>query len=300
MIINKTEVFTGHDGAIYTLERGDHYDFFFSGGSDGILSRWEKHNAQQPEGYSKMNSPIYSIRLMEERSLLLSGTGLGEFYAVDVVTKKLIYAGRLHESGIFDIQYSLYNQKLYTGSAAGEIAMWNLETFGLLKKSQITVGKVRSISISNDEKEIALACGDGTIRILDASTLEEKKNIAAHEKSCNCVCYHPNGRFLISGGRDAHLRIWNSDDYSMYMEIPAHNYAIYSIAFSPDKKHFATASRDKTAKVWDANDFTFLSRIDNEKSAAHSHSVNKVLWLENDELLTAGDDRKIFSFKVQQ
>ena len=123
MIINKTEVFTGHDGAIYTLEKGDHYDFFFSGGSDGILSRWEKHNAQQPEGYSKMNSPIYSIRLMEERQLLFSGTGLGEFYAVDVVSKKLIFAGRLHESGIFDIQYSLYNQKIYTGSAAGEIAM---------------------------------------------------------------------------------------------------------------------------------------------------------------------------------
>lgn len=46
MIINKTEVFTGHDGAIYTLERGDHYDFsfpeaamaFFRDGKNTMLS----------------------------------------------------------------------------------------------------------------------------------------------------------------------------------------------------------------------------------------------------------------------
>ncbi|MBK6398393.1 MAG: WD40 repeat domain-containing protein [Bacteroidetes bacterium] len=299
MIINKSEVFVGHEGAIYTLEKSPDADFFFSGGSDGILSKWEKHNFIQPEAFSKMNSPIYAIRWIKERSLLLSGTGLGEFYAIDVATKKLILASRFHESGIFDIQFSLYNQKIYTGSTAGELAVWDLNTFALIKKIQITAGKVRSIAISNDDSELAIACGDGTIRILNATDLSEKKSIPAHEKSCNCVCYHPDKKYLISGGRDAHLRIWNTDDYSMFMEIPAHNYAIYSIAFSPDNKYFATASRDKTAKIWNSNDFLFEHRIDREQSNAHSHSVNKVLWLENDELLTAGDDRRVMLFTIE-
>ena len=177
MIIEKLESFEGHEGAIYTLEKSPIADFFFSGGSDGILSKWEKHNFLQPEAFSKMNSPIYSIRLIRERSLLLSGTGLGEFYALDVETKKLIHASRFHESAIFDIQFSLYNQKIYTGSSAGEIAMWDLNTFTLLEKLQITNGKVRSIAISNDDTELALACGDGTIRILNANDLSEKKSM---------------------------------------------------------------------------------------------------------------------------
>lgn len=300
MIINKEEVFKGHEGSVYSLELGDDANHFFSGGSDGILSRWEIHNAHAPEGYSKMNSPIYSIRQVKEKSLLLSGTGLGEFYAVDIASRKLIHAARFHESGIFDIQTSLYNQKIYTGSAAGEIASWDLNTFEPLKKIQITVGKVRSIALSNDEKTLAIACGDGKIRILDADTLEMENTINAHDKSCNCVCFHPEADFLISGGRDAHLRIWNSKTYALFQEIPAHNFAIYSIAFSPDKKQFATGSRDKTAKIWDAFDFNFLARIDRDKSDAHSYSVNKVLWPENNKLLTAGDDRLVMLFDVSR
>ncbi len=300
MIINKEEVFSGHEGAIYTLENSLDSDFFFSGGSDGILSKWEKHNFLQPEAFSKTNSPIYAIRMVREKNLLLSGTGLGEFYALDILTKKLVFAGKYHDSGIFDIHYSLNNQKIYTCSSSGEIAMWDFNNFELLKKGIITSGKVRSLALSKDETELALACGDGSIRIFDAVTLDEKIKINAHENSCNCVCFHPNGKYLISGGRDAHLRIWNTKNYSKFMEIPAHNYAIYSIAFSPDEKLFATASRDKTAKIWDANDFSFLSRIDREKSDAHSHSVNKVLWLNSNELLTAGDDRKIMLFTIQQ
>ena len=297
MIINKKEVFTGHDGAIYTLEKSLDSDFFYSAGSDGILSKWEKHNFVQPEAFSKMNSPIYSVRLIEEKAMLLSGTGLGELYAIDVLSKKLIYAGKIHDSAIFDIQYSLSNQKIYTGNAAGEIAVWDLNDFSLIKKIHITTGKVRSIALSHDHSEIAAACGDGSIRIFDPN-LKEISQIKAHENSCNCVCYHPVDKFLLSGGRDAHLRVWNTKDNSLQLEIPAHNYAIYSIAFSPNNRLMATASRDKTAKIWNAEDLSFLARIDREQSNAHSHSVNKVLWLRNDELLTAGDDRRVMLFDV--
>lgn len=298
MIVNKRSVYSGHQGAIYTLEKNTDEHSFFSGGSDGILSKWSVANEQPPEALGKMNSPIYALRLIHEKSILLAGTGSGEFYAIDLVKKSLIASIQFHVQGIFDLQCSLPYQKIYSCSASGEIGIWDLNDFSVYKKEQICDGKVRALCLSNDQTELAIACGDGSIRIWDTVLMKEKFRFDAHLNSANCLAYHPTLPLLLSGGRDAHLRIWNCSDYLLEKEIPAHNYALYSIAFSPDNKYFATASRDKTAKLWDANNFDFLHRIDRENSDSHSHSVNKVLWLTNEMLVTAGDDRKIMRFEI--
>jgi WD40 repeat protein len=104
---------------------------------------------------------------------------------------------------------------------------------------------------------------------------------------------------MLSGGRDAMLRVWDAKKLTLLKEIPAHNYAIYSISFSPDKKLFATGSRDKTLKIWKASDHSFLFRADKEKSDAHTHSVNKTLWTKfHDILISGGDDRKVMAWVV--
>jgi WD40 repeat protein len=61
---------------------------------------------------------------------------------------------------------------------------------------------------------------------------------------------------------------------------------------------FATASRDKTAKVWDAADAAFLFRLDKENFSGHLNSVNSVLWLNDDTLISASDDRSIIIWKI--
>ena len=122
----------------------------------------------------------------------------------------------------------------------------------------------------------------------------------AHQLSANCVAYHPNGKQLLSGGRDAHLNSWDASTYQLIKSIPAHNYAIYDIVFSPDNKYFATASRDKTIKIWNAEDAGLLMRINKEKYDGHSNSVNKLLWCKyNNYLVSTGDDRIIMVWEVR-
>jgi WD40 repeat protein len=76
-------------------------------------------------------------------------------------------------------------------------------------------------------------------------------------------------------------------------KLPADYWAIYDIAFSPNGMYFATASRDKTVKIWDAENYVVLKRFEGQKYKAHSHSVNKLLWLNQKQLLSTGDDGSI-------
>jgi WD40 repeat protein len=178
--------------------------------------------------------------------------------------------------------------------------VWSLDGLTLLYDLKLCNEKVRGLALNGDHTVLAVACGDGTIRLFDVLSMREFHRIEAHSLSVNGICFHPHGNYLLSGGKDAHIKIWSTDDFSLIKSIPAHNYAVYAFSFSPDLKLFASASRDKTLKIWDATTFEILQRIDKEKYGGHLNSVNNVLWMENGFLVSTGDDRSICVWKVQQ
>ena len=116
----------------------------------------------------------------------------------------------------------------------------------------------------------------------------------AHQSAVYVVRYSPDGKFILTGGKDAHLNIWNVENYELMKSIPAHNWAIYDIVFNPDASLFATASRDKTIKIWDAKTYELLKRITKTKFDGHTHSVNKLFWNTcPNYLVSVGDDKMI-------
>jgi WD repeat-containing protein 61 len=290
---------TGHEGSVYTLEHGPEPEIIFSGGSDKLVSAWNINALEDVKGIVNVGSVIYALKFIREKNLLLIGVSGGGMHVVDLQQKKETRFLIHHQQGIFDIQYSLKNNRVYTASAEGTITSWTLDTLLPLKTLQLCKEKVRAIAIEKQQEILVAACGDGTIRIVDAVQFNEISQVKAHESSVNCIAFHPDGKRLISGGKDAYLRIWDFEDFELMQSIPAHNYAIYSIAFSAGQNIFATASRDKTVKIWDAETCSFLIRLDNEKSGGHNHSVNKLLWLEDGMLMSTGDDRRIIGWKVR-
>ena len=171
----------------------------------------------------------------------------------------------------------------------------------LIQIKKLCNEKVRNIDFNYFTSEIAVASGDGNIRIFDINTLQEKKVFVSHRLSSNVVRFSPDGKVLLTGGRDAHLNIWEVGKYEIIKSIPAHNWAIYDIAYSPNSKLFATASRDKTIKIWDSNTFQLLKVINKAKQGGHLNSVNKIIWSTyNNYLISSGDDRAILLWEIIQ
>jgi len=291
--ITKKKELTGHLAGIFALCVEDE-NFIFSGGVDKHVIRWDINNIDNSKILIKSSEAVYSLYFHKDNNLLFIGTSTGKIHIIDLFQKKEIKLLKSHTDKVFD--FLLFESYLLSVSADGCLAFTNVNTLKTEQILQISNERIRSIDIKNNLAVIA--CGDSNIKIIDLTTKLIIKSFKAHERSCNVVKFHPTNDTLLSGGWDAHLKLWDKN-FKLIKSIPAHNWAIYSIVFSADKKLFATGSRDKSIKVWDALNTEFPKSITYENLLGHQFSVNKLVWEEkSDVLFSAGDDRKIMIWSV--
>ena len=87
------------------------------------------------------------------------------------------------------------------------------------------------------------------------------KTLEGHSLPVFSIQFSHNNEYLISGGRDAQVKVWDMFTYIEIINIPAHLFAVNSIAVHPYLPYFATASMDKSIKIWSLEDFKLYKTI---------------------------------------
>ncbi len=293
--------FTGHAAGLYALCLHEGGKKFFSGGSDKILTSWDLDSMKNENFQATLPNIIYSIALIPSTNMLIAGTFSGDLHVMDMTARKEVRIIKTHIAGIFDLKYHEAKDLLVAVSGDGSISFFRGADLSLLGQKKIVSEKVRNIAFSDHRSSVAIAAGDGSNYIFNMDTLELITSFKAHEHSSNCVMYHPEGKYLYSGGRDAHLRIWDTENnYKLTHEIPAHNFALYGMAWHPRESVFATASRDRSIRIWDAADLQPLITMNKEKFDGHANSVNRLVWSPHKNiLLSCSDDRTMIAWDIQ-
>lgn len=292
--IKQIHRFVGHSGAIYSLSSGLAAGTILSGSSDKFVAQWNLQTLNPEKFALRLSSPVYAIKLLADEKILLIGTSSGMVHIIDLEKKEEIKVIQVFSVGIFDIKTT--NGKFFVASSDGHLAIGNLADYSITRIIKISNSKIRQLDAY--QNFLAVASGDGFIRVFDVGDFSLIHSWFAHNLSANAVKFLPNGN-LLSGGRDAYLKLWNADNnFGLEKAIPAHNFAIYSIAIQPLGQMIATASRDKTVKIWN-NDLTVLARLDKVKMDGHLNSVNVICWdAFTGYLISAGDDRSIIVWDI--
>jgi WD40 repeat protein len=298
MRASKKYLFSGHKGPVYTITPGINEGEILSGSSDQRLGSWNLQNGQMAAFSAVMPTHIIALITIPESKIIVAGTSGGTVHFLDPVSNKELKAEKYFSSQVFDFAVCEKHHLLFASSGDGRIILTDLNSFEKLKTLQLSNEKVRNIAVHPNRDSVAVATSNGNVHIFSLPLMQETHSWKAHELAANCVSWSADGKILLSGGRDAHLKVWDpTKNFGLIQDIPAHNYAIYSITFSPDGKYFATASRDKTVKVWSAGDQELLLRINKEKQDGHINSVNKVIWTKEG-LVSTGDDRAIILWDI--
>ncbi|OFZ12777.1 MAG: hypothetical protein A3D92_14405, partial [Bacteroidetes bacterium RIFCSPHIGHO2_02_FULL_44_7] len=241
-MFRKTKEISGHAGAVYCCITKDNY--VYTGGADKFVARWLLDSGVQDAFAIRFEQAVYSLELVGE-SLLAVGLADGSLHFFDVDQRMEVKYFVQHTVGLFAMKFNAQTGYLFVGDAAGNVSVWN-QLLNLVIYLPLDCGKIRSFALSENGEYLAIACQDGFIRILDTANFNEIHTIRAHENGVTSVLFHPlNPQFLISGGKDALLKIWDWSKESCLKVVVAHTFAIYEIISLQEGNLLATASRDK-------------------------------------------------------
>lgn len=295
--ITKIAHFSGHKGSIFSLCKGQAEHTFFSGADDGYVVEWNHETKGDGVLLVQVNRPVYSIYLDEPNHQLLCGTAGGNLHVIDLKQRKETRNIEAHTLGLYDIKAT--QNHIITSGGNGVVCIWHKETLELIHTIPASTKSARVIAIHPNEKEFSVGFSDHFIRVYSTETFEQVYELKAHTNSVFALSYSPDGTHLYSGGRDVMLKSWDLQNaFENKLDIPAHTLHINAIAFSPNGQLYATVSMDKTIKIWDTKTDTLLKVADKQRNDGHTTSVNKLLWLDDTELLTCSDDRVVMMWKI--
>ena len=176
--------------------------------------------------------------------------------------------------------------------------------------SRMTLGghklSVTSVVLSSDETSTFSGSKDNSVIHWDTETGKKKHILKAawrreihgdkqcHEGEVLAVAVTTDGRYVVSGGRDKMLRIYDARQaHAEIKSFSGHRDAITSLAFRRDSKSLFSGSMDRCLKHWDLNEMGYL-----ETMFGHQEGVTGVDCWTKEKPVSCSADRTLRVWKV--
>lgn len=106
-----------------------------------------------------------------------------------------------------------------------------------------------------------------------------------------CIKFSKDGKYIVTGGRDNYLRIWNSQTGEpIGKPLAGHTEPITSIDISADSKYIASGSRDRTIAIWEALSGNQIRKI---HASQDGHVTSVAFSPSGSVIASGGTDNKI-------
>ena len=110
-----------------------------------------------------------------------------------------------------------------------------------------------SSDLSSNGTRIVSGSNDTSVRVWDASTGVEQKELKGHTARVNLVAFSSDGTRIVSGSHDKSVLVWDALTGMKLKELKGHTHYVNSVAFSSDGTQIVSGSWDKSVRVWDAS-----------------------------------------------
>ncbi|KAF6840203.1 catabolite repression protein crec [Colletotrichum plurivorum] len=118
--------------------------------------------------------------------------------------------------------------------------------------------RINAFAFSPDNRHLAVVSEDGSLRIIDYLKEELLDLYNSYYGGLSCVCWSPDGKYVLTGGQDDLISIWSVLDSAIVARCQGHNSWVTSVAFDPwrcdDRNYrFGSVGEDCRLCLWDFN-----------------------------------------------
>ena len=133
-----------------------------------------------------------------------------------------------------------------------------------------------AVGFSIDKSKAVLAKNDGTIILIDLSTLVDLWQYPTNYESISCCMFAPDDSFLLFGKLETALRIADKKEVPFFRN---NDETFVSCDFSPNGKRLVTCNGSSTIKLWDIAQQNLLSLLCTENPVNSCFFNSKGLFI---------------------
>jgi WD40 repeat protein len=256
----------------------------------------------------KLIARLVGLKTSEIRGLSFSpdgnriaSAGKGKSVRIwDIRTGKLISKFYAHEDDIFRVNFHPDGRRLLTGSKDGIVKLWDSDRgVELLTLNPKNVGNnspnkesgaIQDTSFSPDGNLIVTA-KNTTIALWDLQG-NLLASAIAHDQELYGVKFHPNGKQLLTSGRDQAVKLWQITDQNRQIQLvrifKGTSTDVLSLNFSADGEKIALGSQDNIIQILNSEGILEM------KLGGHTDSIFDVNFSPDGQyLLSASKDRTV-------
>ena len=143
--------------------------------------------------------------------------------------------------------------------------------------------KVGAVALSPDDRLLASASADNTIRLWDVTSGLELRALTGHRGWIKCVAFSRDGKLIASGSNDKTIKLWDVATGRELHSLEGHLAPVESLAFSNDGRWLASGSADNNAKLWEVASAREVNTL-----KGHSDWITGIAFSADGSLLATG------------
>jgi WD40 repeat protein len=181
-----------------------------------------------------------------------------------------------------------------TASHDGTVRIWDAQPLHLRHTCRGHESLVWSLAVSSDSKIVA--SGSGDIRLWDAATGRELRNIDTGGFLVRALAFHPTNGTIIAATKQRVLRAWKVDNGEPAGEPVKFDSEVMALAVRPDGRQLAGASSDETVMLWDLpsdRDARWLPSKPSRQLTGHHTRVWAVTYSPDGRWLASGSEHGV-------
>jgi len=188
------------------------------------------------------------------------------------------------------------SDRFATGSTDGCVRVWDANDYSVAVEALVRdAGAVNALIYSADM--IISGWDDGRIRSHDSYSGEALWAIDnAHQGAVTALVMSNNTRYIMSGGDEGAVRIWELRSRDLVSHLKEHRGRVSSICLFDDDVHALSASRDRSFLCWDLRQEKRIT-----SHAQRMGGLNCIaLPLDQARILTVGQERRVTVWDLRE
>jgi WD40 repeat protein len=247
--------------------------FLAAGSADGSVWIWDLTTRQQPK-----------------RRFIHAGAEL--FARGFELSTGVVPGTPKYPESIADLAFAPDGATLAILSTLGQLCLWDSTTWQ--EQQRVRVGDIAQGWLRYSPNGRILAVGGGQIVLYDPATGETLGTMGApDDPSSLCGAFAPDGKTLVTGSEDRHLRIWDLAARRERARLGGHLDRVSGVAFAPDGRTLASCSWDRTVQLWHVGTWQEAGTLE-----GHTSRVHAVAFSHDGQLLVSGDDANVLLWRA--